>query len=211
MSPDSQIIKKINSGDTEAFRELVLKHQDMLIGVLTRLLNDQLAAEEVAQDAFVKAFTALPGFRSEAKFSTWLMQIGINLARDRMRSNQRWERKGIISLDAIRQQENNRWEPSDTRAAANPLRDLSQRQEWQLLLKALETLSPEFREVFTLRHFEGLDYSEIAELTGKTPGSLKVKAHRARNQLRHKLEDLGVFADGSSSNVPTAPPLAGET
>ncbi len=192
---DIAIIRMILAGETEAFRELVGRHQQMLLGVLAPMLGDPLAAQETAHETFVKAYTGLAGFRAESRFSTWLLQIGMNLARDRMRRKQLLARKGIISLDALRQQQQDRWEPAGTGPGTDPLGELAGRQEWDLLQEVLATLGDDLREAFVLRHIEGLDYGEIALITGASPGSLKVRAHRARRQLRTKLAARGLFPD----------------
>ncbi len=194
---DERIVAAVVAGDTEAFRELVQRHQQMLVGVLTRILADPDEALEAAQDTFVKAYTNLAGYRREAKFSTWLLQIGVNLARDRHRRRQLLDRKGIISLEDLNRRQTGDREPEDGR---NPLRETARRQEWEILQAALADLPQEFREVFTLKHIEGLDYEEIARMTGDTPGSLKVRAHRARRRLQEKLKARGVLAPPSATD-----------
>lgn len=199
--PDDRIVADVLAGDTEAFRELVERHQQMLVGVLTRILADPDEALEAAQDTFVKAYTNIAGFRAKAKFSTWLLQIGVNLARDRHRRRQLLDRKGVISLEDLGRRQTDAWEPADRRPGTDQLQDLAGRQEWEFLVEALAELPPEFREVFTLKHIEGLGYGEIALMTGDSPGTLKVRAHRARRRLQRKLEARGVSRKGSAGDV----------
>lgn len=199
---DEAIVADVMAGHTEAFRELVQRHQQMLVGVLTRILADPDEALETAQDTFVKAYTNLAGFRRESRFSTWLLQIGINLARDRHRRRQMLDRKGIISLDELSRRGSRDWEPADERPDSDPLQEMARRQEWEFLLEALAGLPPEFREVFTLKHIEGFDYEEISRLTGDSPGSLKVRAHRARRRLQQDLKARGVLGPAPAAESP---------
>ncbi len=191
MSTDAQCVAQVLAGDTEAFKLLVERHQARLIGVLMRIVSDPVVAEEVAHDAFVKAFTRLKGFRGEAAFGTWLIQIGVNLARDRQRHESRVRQLGIVSLDALRRGQSEQWEPADNRSTAKPDEELDGRCKWQRFEQALATLPPDFREVITLRHLEDLGYEEIARLTGDSAGTLKVRNHRARKLLRDRMEAMG--------------------
>lgn len=202
MNPDMQVVERVLAGDTESFRILVDCHRDKLFGVLMRLLADPLTAEEVAQDTFVKAYTRLAGFRGDASFSTWLVQIGIHLARDRYRRRQRRDKAGIVSLDELRRKSQDSWEPRDDRQTANPQVNLETREKWEHLEAALAGIPAGFREVFTLRHLEDMDYAEISDITGDTPGTLKVRAHRARALLKARLEADGIEL-GISTTVPS--------
>ena len=201
MSPDMQVVERVLEGHTESFRILVDRHRNKLYGVLMRLLADPQAAEEVAQDAFVKAYTRLAGFRGDSAFSTWLIQIGVHLVRDRYRSGQRRDKAGIVSLDELRRKSTDSWEPRDDRQTANPQTDLEVREIWEHMEAALAGIPAGFREVFTLRHLEHMDYAEISIITGDTPGTLKVRAHRARALLKARLEAAGIEL-GTSTTVP---------
>ncbi len=204
MNPDMQVVKQVLAGDTEAYRQLVDRHRNKLFGVLMRILADPQLAEEVAQDTFVKAYTRLEGFRGEAAFSTWLIQIGVHLARDTHRRRRREESAGIISLEELQQKNASGWEPTDERQAADPLASLASREKWEYFEAALAEIPAGFREVFTLRHLENLDYREISRITGDTPGTLKVRAHRARALLRERMAAKGVEL-GLRSTAPLVP------
>ena len=198
MNSDMQVIQRVLEGDTESYRILVDLHKDKLYGVLMRILADPQLADEVSQDAFVKAYTRLSGFRGESTFSTWVIQIGVHLARDHHRRRRRREGAGIVSLEELSQRNQDGWEPTDFHQNSGPLANLESQEKWAALESELEGIPAALREVFTLRHIENMDYAEIATITGDSIGTLRVCAHRARALLKTKMEARG-FIMGSSS------------
>ncbi len=183
---DEQIVESVRGGDTEAFRHLVERHQNTVYGMLLRLVNDPDSAEELAQETFVRAYRSLSGFRGEARFSTWLVQIALHAARDRQRSK---ERTKIISLNELEERRGHEAKLEETRSAFDPLAELSESEFNARLQKGLESLPADYREVFVLRHLEELGYEQIAALTKSSVGSLKVRSHRARKLLREFLRE----------------------
>jgi RNA polymerase sigma-70 factor (ECF subfamily) len=167
------------------------RHKSKVYGILLSLVGDSDQAEELAQDTFVKAFTGIGDFREDASFGTWLVQIAIHGARDHRRRMSRLRRRRVVSLEALREARRYELEPADERRWADPRTRVEGREEEWFVREALETLPPEYREVLVLKHFDGWSYERIAELTGDTVGTLKVRAHRARRLLRDSLEKLG--------------------
>lgn len=200
MDPDMKVVKRVLEGDVESYGVLVNLHKDKLFGVLMRILADPLLAEEVAQNTFVKAYTQLSGFRGESAFSTWLIQIGVHQARDFHRSRRRRMDAGIVSLDELRQDGRTGWEPADDRQISNPLSEMESQEKWAALESELREIPAAFREVFTLRHLENMEYEDIARMTGDSVGTLKVRAHRARALLKTKMEARG-FKLGSTAET----------
>ena len=203
MDSDMQVVQRVLAGDTESFRILVDLHRDKLFGVLMRILADPQMAEEVAQDTFVKAYTRLGGFRGESAFSTWLIQIGVHQARDFHRKRQRANGASIISLEELRQRNPDGWETAVDHQGSDPLATLEGQEKWQALENELSGIPTAFREVFTLRHLENMEYEDISRVTGDTIGTLKVRVHRARALLKTRMEARG-FDLGSSSTAPSA-------
>jgi RNA polymerase sigma-70 factor (ECF subfamily) len=197
MATDQDVVRRVLAGDTEAFRVLVERHADRLHGVLVRLLADPQAAAEVAQDTLVKAYRRLASYRGEASFGTWLIQIGVHEARDRHRRTQRRGDAGIVSLEAVRGENPHGWEAAAARDRADPLDHAQTAEAWRLLEEELCGLPPAFREVFTLRHLEELDYPDIARITGDSIGTLKVRVHRARLLLRERMRARGYQPDAA--------------
>jgi len=177
-------VQAVRAGDTQAFAGLVHRHQDRLFAILLRLTGDPAAAEDLAQDAFVRAYRGLARFRGEAAFGTWLIQIAINLARDRVRERMR---KRTVSLDALLERDADSPLFADSRPGTDPLAFLSERDLVDRLESALAELPPAYREAFVLRHIEDMPYEAIATATGHSVGSLKVRVHRARKLLKERL------------------------
>ena len=188
---DSAIVRSVKGGDTEAYRILVDRHKGRLYGVIHRLVGDPQLADELAQESLVRAFTGIQGFREEARFGTWLVQIGIHAVRDYLRRTSHLREQKVLSLDAIRQAGRDDLEPADRRPAADPLVRLGRKEERELMRKALDHLPDSYRELIVLKHFEGWPYEEIAAMSGDSVGTLKVRAHRARKLLKEQLLSLG--------------------
>lgn len=181
---DEAIVRAVQDGDTEAFAALVNRHKDRLFAVLVRMTGSADAAEEMAHETFVRAFRGLRRFRGEAAFGTWLIQIAVHLARDRVRERRRGR---TVSLDALLEMDGDSPILAETRAAYDPLAGLDQRDTAERLESALRELPATYREAFVLHHVENLPYEDIAKATGDTVGSLKVRVHRARKMLKEKL------------------------
>ncbi len=188
---DTDVIRAVQAGDVEAYRLLVDRHKGRLLSVVLKLVADPLVAEEIAQDAFVKAYLNLSGFRGDARFGTWLVQIGIHAARDHLRKVKRLRERGIMSLEDLRTRQSLSADPVDRRPAVDPQARLGAAEDRQMVQQALATLPPDYRVVLVLRHYEEWSYERIAGLTGDTVGTLKVRAHRARKLLRDKLSGIG--------------------
>jgi RNA polymerase sigma-70 factor (ECF subfamily) len=167
------------------------RHKGRVYAILISLVGDSDLAEELAQETFVKAYTGLHGFREDAKFGTWLIQIAIHSARDHRRRLQRLRERQVVSLEALREAERTGLEPMDNRRVANPAAEVESSEEAALVQQAISQLPPEYREVLVLKHLEGWSYGEIAEATMDTTGTLKVRAHRARGMLKQLLTELG--------------------
>jgi RNA polymerase sigma-70 factor (ECF subfamily) len=188
---DGAVVQAVIDGDTEAFRTLVERHKRRLYAVILKLVGDEDLTEELSQETFVKAFRAISDFRRDSSFGTWLVQIGIHTTRDRLRQAKRQRDRGIISIDALRDTHGHSLELVDESRAADPGAEVEAREERALMRRALDELPDEYREVLVLKHFEGWRYQQIADLTGDSIGTLKVRAYRARQLLRERLADQG--------------------
>lgn len=198
---DLAIVEAVKNGETEEFRTLVERHKRRLYAVILRLVGDPSVAEDLAQEAFVKAFRSLAAFRRESSFGTWLIQIGIHAARDRMRSARR---RDLVSIDAMQETHRPRLELVDTSPSADPGFEVEAEEERSLMRAALASLPAEYREVLVLKHFEGWAYGDIAAVTGDSIGTLKVRAFRARQLLRERLTELGWVPQAGGESAPAA-------
>ncbi|MBL8488796.1 MAG: sigma-70 family RNA polymerase sigma factor [Rhodocyclaceae bacterium] len=171
---DEALALRARSGEREAFASLVRRHQDRVFGFLLRMLGNREDAMDLTQDAFLKAWNALPGWRPEARFTTWLFQIARNAALDLLR------RRGslqFVSLDDPPQQ-GDAQDPRD--AGPLPEERLADRQRIDLLQRALAALPAGYREILLLRELENMSYTEIAATLGIQEGTVKSRLARAR-------------------------------
>jgi RNA polymerase sigma-70 factor (ECF subfamily) len=187
--PDSQqteLVERVKQGDVEAFYELVRPRERGLFLSALSILRNEADAEEVAQEAILKAFRSISSFRGESKFSTWIMQIVINEARMRWRK----DRKHLYdSIDEpVKAGEEGDYVPRDFADWREiPSESLQNKQLRQALQKAVDELSPKYREVVLLRDVEHLSITETAELLGITEAAVKTRLLRARLIMRDTL------------------------
>ena len=186
---DQELVSRAKGGDKFSFDTLMLRYEREVITVAYRMLGQYEDAVELAQDAFYRAYRALPGFRGEAAFRSWLYGITLNLIRNRRRWYARHRVSQTVSLD----------EPIDPPGEEDPMkeriadpapgpREEAARSELQSkLMRALEQLPVPFRAVVVLRDVKGLSYEEIAEICRERVGTVKSRLHRARIMLRERL------------------------
>jgi RNA polymerase sigma-70 factor, ECF subfamily len=172
-----EFLRRLRAGDPRAFEELVAAHQHRIFGVALRMLGRPAEAEEVAQEVFLRAHRALGTFRGDAKLSTWLYGIAARLCLNRLASTAgRMVGAGEEMLTRI---------PS---GQADPATQLEQGELWAALRQAIADLPDERRVVVVLRDIEGLSYEEIARALELEPGTVRSRLHRARMDLKDKLE-----------------------
>ena len=182
---DVELVRGALEGSEAAFREIVLRYQRPVYGLIVRMVRDQGRAEELAQDAFVKAFRALHTYDVSRKFSAWLLTIAHHVAIDELR-------KGSLKMQSLDEwnEEGRSRDFADTKSATPVV--LRERAELAAALRtAIGRLRPDYREVVALRYERDLDYDEIAEITGLPMGTVKSSLHRARKELAEHLESLG--------------------
>jgi RNA polymerase sigma-70 factor (ECF subfamily) len=183
---DAELIQGALAGSEEAYRQLVLRYQRPVWGLLQRMVRDRMLAEDLAQEVFVKAFRALATFDQRRKFSSWLFKIAHNTAIDQLRRKE----LDMVALetpdgepDLLAVIPDRDSESPDSAARRGDLaRDLE---------ASLERLRPEYREVVLLRFKEGLSYEEIAEVTDLPLGTVKTHLYRARKAMARYLTARG--------------------
>jgi RNA polymerase sigma-70 factor, ECF subfamily len=182
---EAELIKSVCDGEREAFYELVRPYERMIYATAIAVLKNQADAEEVAQEAVMKAFSNLPRFRAESKFSTWLIQITYNEARMKVKK----ARQHLYeSIDEQQQNEKGDCWPKDF-ADWRPIPSevLEQKEIRQAVQDAINALRPEYREVFVLRDVQHLSIKETTTILGISKANVKTRLHRARLQLRDSL------------------------
>lgn len=169
---DADDVRRVLAGDPAAFEGIVRRWQGRLVGLAWRFCRDRAMAEDMAQDAFLKAFRSLAAFRGDAAFSTWLTAIALNTYRSRLRS----EGPPLLALDAVR-----------TLAAGGALeRALEGRERDERIRRAVLTLPPRYREPILMFYFHDMDTAEAARTLGLPEGTLKARLRRGRELLKRR-------------------------
>jgi len=179
------LIERVCSGDKQAFYDLIKPYERAVYVSAFSILQNEADAEEVAQEAILKAFTHLKSFRRESKFSTWLIQIAINESRMRLRK----DRKHLYeSIDDSKDAEEGDYIPKDFADWREiPSEELQRGRLKEALQQAIAGLAPKYREVFVLRDVEEMSIAETAKALGITEASVKTRLLRARLQMRDAL------------------------
>ena len=183
---DQALVERVQQGDKRAFDILVLKYQSRIVKVITRYLRDPVEALDLAQEAFIKAYRALPNFRGESAFYTWLYRIAINTAKNHVVAQGRRP-----PMDDVEASEAEFYEgPSALKDTATPesmvLRDEIER----VVYEAIEALPEDLKTAITLRELEDMSYEEIAEVMNCPIGTVRSRIFRAREAIDKKLKPL---------------------
>ena len=191
---DEELVASSLAGDPSAFDLLVLRWDRKIQGAIYRLMGSEEEARDLCQEAFLKAYRGLGGFKGEAKFSSWLYQIALNLCRDRMR-----RRRGrvMVSLDALEADA----QGQILRDEGASTQDLVEAHDMQQRVRAaVMALPDDQREVIVLKEYEGLTFQEIAEVLGLPVSTVKTRLYRGLDRMRERLVSEGV-------NAPLASPV----
>lgn len=195
---ESQVIERVCQGEKELFYDLVRPYERAVYLAAHSVLQNEADAEEVAQEAILKAFTYLKSFRRESKFSTWLIQITINEARMRYRKDRRHL---YDSVDEGRQGDEGDYIPRDFADWREiPSEALQRRELREALQKAIASLAPKYREVLIMRDVDHRSIAETAQILGISEANVKTRLLRARLQVR---DALAPGIDGSWTTSPT--------
>jgi len=183
---DEELVEACQAGEASAFDFLVARWEDRIRGAAYRFLGSEDEARDVAQEAFLKAYRALPGFKREARFSSWLYQIAVNLCRDRLR---RRRGRTTVSLEALE-------EKGPVLVSGEPgAHEIVQRLDLRRSVRrAIAGLSDEQREVLILKEYQGLTFLEIAHALDVPLSTVKTRLYRGLVQLRLILEADGIDA-----------------
>ena len=185
---DRVLVDRFKSGDQSAFDEMVSRYWDRIYSMVHQLLRNQQDAEEVTQDAFIRAHRGLVNFRGDSAFSTWLYQIATNLARNRYWYWWRRKRDKSVSFDAPVSSENDMTLADIIPAEVESPDDIAVNQEFvNRIGEGMEKISAKHREILVLRNVKNLSYEEIAAILVISVGTVKSRIARARESLRSKL------------------------
>jgi len=182
------LVKKAKNKDLFAFEELVRIHQNRVYALCLQLSGNRDDAQDLAQEAFIRAYRALGSFRNEADFGTWLHRITVNVYLNFRRKN---GKRQVISLDApYRDAEGGEIRHEVAAEDGNPLEALEEKEFRAMVRAALGALSGEHREVLVLREIYGYSYEEIARMLGCSLGTVKSRISRAREGMRRTMTEL---------------------
>ncbi|TNF35592.1 MAG: RNA polymerase sigma factor RpoE [Gammaproteobacteria bacterium] len=183
---DQALVARVQKGDKKAFDILVLKYQHRIIKLVSRFIRNSDEVQDVAQEAFIKAYRALKNFRGESAFYTWLYRIAINTAKNYLVAAGRRVTESAADAQEAEQYESGDW----LREYATPERELLANEIKYVVFKAINDLPDDLKEAITLREMEGLSYEEIAEVMDCPIGTVRSRIFRAREAIDKQLKPL---------------------
>jgi RNA polymerase sigma-70 factor (ECF subfamily) len=181
---DAELIREAQRGSRAAFEELVRQYDRPVLRLALHLTGSEQDAQDIYQEAFLKAYRHLGNFRFECSFYTWLYRIVTNLCLDHLRKRRTRREDSPVGIDKTGEEFDLLQNFSDERAGANPEHDLMTRELGKNIVKALEKLSPRERMVFELKHYQGLRLRAIGEMLDTTEETAKNTLFRATQKLR---------------------------
>ena len=189
-SEDDELIREAQRGDRSAFDSLVRRYDQSVLRLALHMLGNEQDAQDVHQEAFLKAYRHLGNFRFECSFYTWLYRIATNLCLDHLRRRKSRREDAATLVDAHGDEMDLLSNVSDTRAMANPARELDRKRMGERINEALSRLTPRERMVFELKHYQGLKLRTIGEMLSTTEETAKNTLFRATRKLRANLAEL---------------------
>lgn len=184
---DAELVARVQRGDKQAFDLLVLKYQRKIMRLLSRMIRDPAEIEDVAQESFIKAYRALPQFRGDSAFYTWLYRIAINTARNWLAQNNR--RPSTPS--SYESEDGETFDETDSLTdSSNPESEMASRQIAETVNKAMNDLPEELRNAIVMREIDGMSYEDIAQSMNCPIGTVRSRIFRAREAIATRLRPL---------------------
>jgi RNA polymerase sigma-70 factor (ECF subfamily) len=183
---DQALVERAQKGDKRAFELLVMKYRRKVERLLSRMVRDAAEVEDITQEAFIKAYRALPQFRGESAFYTWLYRIAVNTAKNYLATRKRQP----VASEVQSEDAENYEEGELLRDVATPDAELQSKQIAQAVNAAVEALPEELRNAITLREIEGLSYDEIAQMMDCPIGTVRSRIFRAREAIAERIRPL---------------------
>jgi RNA polymerase sigma-70 factor (ECF subfamily) len=176
---ENELIKRAQSGSHEAFTTIMKEYEQKVFHLAYGFVRDRAAADDLAQEVFIKAYFSLPKFRFQSEFGTWFYRVAVNHIKDYLRKTARHRE---VSLEDV---EEGKLAVEDKIPAREKIQADEQRKK--MVFQVLETLPQKYRMILTLRDVRGLPYEEIGQVLGISPGTVDSRLHRARKMLRKKM------------------------
>src|SRR5207344_1032976 len=187
---DTMLIREAQRGNRAAFEELVRHYDQAVLRLAMHLTGSEHEAQDIYQDAFLKAYKSVGNFRFECSFYTWIYRIVTNLCLDHLRKKQVRKEDAPVAVDAQGESYDVLAQVPDARSGANPERDLMRRELGTRINHALDKLTPRERMVFELKHYQGLKLRTVGEILNTTEETAKNTLFRATQKLRGSLADM---------------------
>lgn len=184
---DQALVERAQKGDKRAFELLVIKYQRKLARLLSRMVRDPAEIEDITQESFIKAYRALPQFRGESAFYTWLYRIAVNTAKNYLVAR---GRRAPTTTEFSSEEAEGFEDAELLRDIATPDAELQTKQIASAVNKAVEALPEELRTAITLREIEGLSYEEIAQMMDCPIGTVRSRIFRAREAIAEKIRPM---------------------
>jgi RNA polymerase sigma-70 factor (ECF subfamily) len=184
---DQQLVERAQHGDKHAYELLVAKYQRKLGRLLSRFIRNPTEVEDVVQEAFIKAYRALPSFRGDSAFYTWLYRIGINAAKNYLVSE---GRRPPTTTEFDSEEAEGFEDAEQLRNINTPENELMSKQIAETVNKAMDSLPEELKTAITLREIEGLSYEDIASMMNCPIGTVRSRIFRARETIAEKLRPM---------------------
>lgn len=188
MATEQELVERAKRGDPDAFGQLVTDNEKRIYNLALRMTGSPEDAAELAQEAFLNAWRALPSFKGDSSFSTWLYRLASNACIDHLRKRKR--RSQVEDARSLEDEERP-WEPADHQA--DPALQLERQEARRAVEEGLQSLSDPHRQVLVLRELQGLSYQEIGQALDLDPGTVKSRIARARLALKKILTAKGNF------------------
>jgi len=184
---DIDLVRRVQAGEKAAFDVLVLKYQHKILKLIMRFLSDHSEAQDVAQDAFMKAYKALPKFRGDSAFYTWLYRIAVNTAKNYLVARGRRPR----NYSGLKQKDDETFDPSMLLMSIDTPDRLAMTEELrQGIYKAISDLPEDLRVAVSLREYENMSYEDIAKIMDCPIGTVRSRIFRARESIEKRIHDL---------------------
>jgi RNA polymerase sigma-70 factor, ECF subfamily len=184
---DQVLVERAQRGEKQAFELLVVKYQRKLVRLLSRFIRDSAEVEDVAQEAFIKAYRALPSFRGDSAFYTWLYRIGINTAKNHLVS---MGRRAPTTTSVDNEEAEGLEDGDQLREMNTPEAELMTREIAATVNRTMDELPEELRTAITLREIEGMSYEDIAKIMNCPIGTVRSRIFRARESIAERLRPL---------------------
>ena len=182
---DQQLVARVQTGDSRAFDLLVLKYQHKIFSLIGRYVHDADVVQDVAQEAFIKAYRALPKFRGDSQFYTWLYRIAVNTAKNHLVSRSRRPPGSDVDVEDAEYYEGG----AALRDIETPENALFGAELKQVVEAAISDLPDDLRTAVTLREFDGLSYEDIADIMDCPVGTVRSRIFRAREAIDNKVRE----------------------